>query len=129
MQVRYQAALRPDRTGGETLSDLARRPQVARGPYRSCLERGTLLLEPLEQLLQLRLDVVEHQFALGIRKTELDLWCRLLALVEQRPARARDGVAPGVEQLLDAQQQLDLVGPVHAVAGAILLRPQHAELG
>src|SRR5262245_62907516 len=87
------------------------------------------LLEPIGQLLQLGLHLVQHQPPLGVVESDLDLRCGLLAFVEQRATGAGDGVAPVVEQLADAQQQLDLVGTVPAVPRPVLARAQHAALG
>src|SRR5262249_30360642 len=84
--------------------------------------------ELVHQQPQLALHFVEHELALRRGEADLDLRHRFLALVEQSPTRSRDGEAPLVEQLLDAKQELDLVREVHAVAGAVLLRTQHAEL-
>src|SRR5439155_25676584 len=101
MQVRYQAALRPDRSGSETLRD-AEGPRKSRAaPPRSILpaERGPPLLQPLGELLELGLDVVQHQLAVGLPESDLHLRRALLAQVEEGPAGARDGVAARVEQL------------------------------
>src|SRR5258705_9575318 len=75
----------------------------ARRPRRS----GARFAQALGQLPQFRLDLVQHQLAIRIAESQLDLGRRLLALVEQRASRTRDRVAARVEQLLDAEQELD----------------------
>src|SRR5256885_6034503 len=111
MQVRYQAALRPDRTWGMQ-DTLAPRRLASRGlvPRRESGAGGDSIPQALEQRVELGLHFVEQQLALGVREAELDLRHVLLALVEQPPPRAGDRETPRVQQLLDLQQQLHLVG-------------------
>jgi hypothetical protein len=47
----------------------------------------------------------------------------------ERLPGAFDGVPLFVEEMLDAQQQLDVLAAVQAVAGAGFLRLQHRKLG
>src|SRR5207249_324618 len=144
MQVRYQAALRPDRRGSLTISERAETPQAKgprgratyrrraasgqssttvivflrafaaatvrrpltlpalRGSARSAPCAGREHAEPRGQLFQLGLDLVQNQLAFGVREPDLDLGCRLFALVEQVASGAGDREAPLVEQLLDS---------------------------
>src|SRR6516162_760198 len=147
MQVRYQAALRPDR-GAATIAaervraqpgraaaaarpDLSPRSATSRASSRRSLPaRGArgLALEPREQRAHLLFHLGHEQLPLRLVEAQLDLGLVLLALVQQRAPRPGDREPAVVEQLLDADQEPHLVRPVHAVARAVLLRAQHAEL-
>src|SRR5215471_10439111 len=112
MQVRYQAALRPDRkrgVGEERAATIAagtpRAQPRAQGHAPALrLTADRRLLGPLElreQRAHLFLQLRHEQLALRLVEAQLDLGLVLLALVQERASCAGDGVAPVVEQLLD----------------------------
>src|SRR6185436_6793013 len=131
MQVRYQAALRPDQHRGtatirEPNGTRKSRRWLRHGRFACEASRGAKApvrrwrskrscggsapdaapgLELVQKLPKLGLDLVQHQPLLGIGETHFDLrHGGFLALVEQTPARSGDGEPPVVEQLLDAEQ-------------------------
>src|SRR6516225_5672670 len=124
MQVRYQAALRPDR-GAATIaaervrtqpgpaaaaarSDLSPRSTASRASSRRSLaarRARRFALEPREQRAHLLLHLGHEELPLGLVETQLDLRLVLLALVQQRASRAGDREPAVVEQLLDADQE------------------------
>src|SRR2546422_8285353 len=93
------------------------------GPCGLCVR-----LELPEQLAELTADLVEDEPAVRVAGGRDDRHA-VLALVEQAAPRTGDGEAPLVEKLLDAHEELDLLGPVHPVTRAVLPRAQHAEAG
>src|SRR6267378_4653512 len=125
MQVRYRAALRPDRANN--LGEQGRTGKSARRARASGSQRTLALAQLRQQPLELGLDLLQRELASRILEADLDLG-GVLAIIEQPAPRPRDREAPRVQEILDLQQQLDLLGPVHAVAGSVLLRTQHAEL-
>src|ERR1700751_5276383 len=100
MQVRYQAALRPDQALDDVSDTVSgrrgARKSVASGPSRSRLRFAASKLAG--QSGQLRLDLVKHDLVHGVAETDFDL--RLLfARLDQAPASSRDGEPPLIQQL------------------------------
>src|SRR5262245_40502147 len=121
--ARYESGPRARKRGTDAVFDRAwSRARVA------SRASGSRFLQPHEDLFQLVLHLVEHELAIGVAETDLDLRSRFLALVEESTTRAGDREAAVVEQILDVQQKLDLFGAIHPVARPVLLRAQHAEL-
>src|SRR5678815_3376225 len=87
------------------------------------------ILELREQLLQIVLDLAEDQLALGVDEAHLDLRLGFLLLVLDLLPRALDREAALVEQLADAEEDLQVLGPIDTVPGAVLPRLQDRELG
>ena len=90
------------------------------------LEQDTLLLEllaQLEHLLRVCLLQCGH-----IGRSRSITWGVFLQTERELPARARDRVLLDIEQMTYAQQRLDVLASIHALARSRLLRREVIEL-
>src|SRR5581483_3381077 len=74
-------------------------------------------------------DVAERGQRLGVRRGELELLVPRPRLLLEALLRAFEGEAILVQQGLDPEHHLDVVLPVHALAGVVLARAKQLELG
>src|SRR5512132_1589718 len=88
-----------------------RRPDKAGLSPAGALRR--VLLQHMEQRFHVLLERADRLLAVQLGERELDLVLAVLLVVQDLPARAGNGEALVVEELLDVEQHLDVPFPVH----------------